>query len=125
MKATDLLPLSEGGVLVLRPDTDLDQLFSIIGAERHWRCTVFGKELIWMALANPWSSNLAAELGLLLTNRIRAEVRTPAIRVFGADAGFRIAEEPPPHGRIVAPDFAIVRTSRLTQHTAPRNGSGH
>ena len=45
--ATDLLPLTDGGVLVLRPDTDLEDLFSIIDAERHWRCAVFGDALIW------------------------------------------------------------------------------
>jgi Uma2 family endonuclease len=119
--ATDLLPLTDGGVLVLRPDTDLEDLFSIIDAERHWRCAVFGDELIWVPPANPWSSSLASELGLLLTNRIRA-LPGPPIRVFGADAGFRIADTPQPHGRLVSPDFAIVRQARLTEHTAPRHG---
>jgi Uma2 family endonuclease len=119
--ATDLLPLTDGGVLVLRPDTDLEELFSLIDAERHWRCAVFGDELIWVPPANPWSSSLASELGLLLTNRIRA-LPGPTIRAFGADAGFRIADTPRPHGRLVSPDFAIVRQSRLTEHTAPRHG---
>jgi Uma2 family endonuclease len=119
--ATDLLPLTDGGVLVLRPDTDLEHLFSLIDAERHWRCAVFGDQLIWMPPANPWSSSLASELGLVLTNRIRA-LPGAAIRVFGADAGFKIADLPLPHGRLVSPDFAILRQARLTPATAPRRG---
>jgi Uma2 family endonuclease len=121
--AIDLLPLTDtdGGVVLLRPDTDLDELFALIDAQLHWRCDVCGDRLIWMPPANPWSSNLAAELAIELTTRVR-EVPGADVRPFGADAGFRIADEPKPHGRIVSPDFALIRASRITPRTAPRRG---
>lgn len=126
--ATDLVPASaaalsdtDGGIVLLRPDTDLDELFSLIDVDLHWRCAVSGDRLIWMPPANGWSSSLGTELLIELVNRIRALPGT-RVRSFGADAGFKIADTPGPHGRIVSPDFALVAEVRITTEVAPRRG---
>jgi Uma2 family endonuclease len=115
-----LLQSAEGGELVLPPDLDLDQVLPWLGSRYGWRCDVLGDRLIWMPPANPWSSGLAIELIIRLARAIDA-AGLP-IRRFGADAGFRIDPNPPPYGRFISPDAALVRAERITPTSAPRAG---
>jgi Uma2 family endonuclease len=115
-----LLQSAEGGELVLPPDLRLDQVLPWLGGEYGWRCDVLGDRLIWMPPANPWSSALALAIMVRLAGAI-AEQQLP-IRSFGADAGFVIDPQPPPYGRFVSPDGALIAVARITPETAPRAG---
>ena len=115
-----LAAASAGGELFLPEGLDAGALERLLRALDGWRCDVVGDRLIWMPPANPWSSTLAAGLGYRLARAIE-DGQLP-VRYFGADAGFVLAAEPPPYGRIVSPDFALVRQARITPETAPRRG---
>jgi Uma2 family endonuclease len=115
-----LADTSQGGELFLLPDLDPAALEALLASLVGWRCDVLGDRLIWMPPANPWSSSLAARLGVNLARAIEDMVLP--LRYFGADAGFQLDPNPPPYGRIVSPDFSIVRIQRLTPETAPRRG---
>ena len=115
-----LAAASDGGLLFLPDGLDASALERLLRALDGWRCDVVGDRLIWMPPANPWSSTLAAGLGYRLARAIEDE-QLP-VRYFGSDAGFVLDPHPEPYGRIVSPDFALVRQARITPETAPRRG---
>jgi Uma2 family endonuclease len=115
-----LVGATQGGEVFLRPDLAPAALEALLATLDGWRCDILGDRLIWMPPANPWSSSLAAELGYRLARAID-DAGLP-IRRFGADAGFILDPEPPPYGRLVSPDFALVRAERITPQTAPQRG---